>query len=78
MGYRSSTLYSLAYVAQMLGADEDLLHEFSIGMFVEDGCFGVYTEYPATERSEAITVFNDQCIENLQDQLDDHRANRAK
>jgi len=31
-----------SYVAEMLGEDEDWLHELSIDMFPEDGCLRVY------------------------------------
>jgi hypothetical protein len=31
----------LTYVAELLGEDEDWLHELSIDMFPEDGCLDV-------------------------------------
>ena len=65
MGYRNSTLYTLKYVADMLGEDEDFLHECSIEMFPEDGCLSAYDNYPASELTEHIVLFTEAGIENL-------------
>ena len=35
-------VFTITYVAEMLGEDEDWLHELSIDMFPEDGCLRVY------------------------------------
>ena len=59
MGYRNSTLYTLKYVADMLGEDEDFLHECSIEMFPEDGCLSAYDSYPASELTEHIVLFTE-------------------
>lgn len=37
-----SAVFTLPYVAQLLGEDEDWLHELSIAMFPEDGALAVY------------------------------------
>ena len=37
-----SAVFTIGYVANMLGEDEDWLHELSIDMFPEDGCLWVY------------------------------------
>ena len=37
-----SAVFAINYVAEMLGEDEDWLHELSIDMFPEDGCLRVY------------------------------------
>jgi hypothetical protein len=36
-----ASIFTITYVAEMLGEDEDWLHELSIGMFPEDGCLRV-------------------------------------
>ena len=36
-------VFTIGYVAELLGADEEWLHELSIDMFPEDGCLHVYT-----------------------------------
>jgi hypothetical protein len=36
-----SHVFTITYVAEMLGEDEDWLHELSIDMFPEDGCLHV-------------------------------------
>ena len=65
MGYRNSTLYTLKYVADMLGEDEDFLHECSIEMFSEDGRLSAYDTFPASELTEHIVLFTESGIENL-------------
>ena len=65
MGYRNSTLYTLKYVADMLGEDEDFLHECSIEMFPEDGCLSAYETFPASELTEHIVLFTEDGIDNL-------------
>ena len=37
-----AAVFTIGYVANMLGEDEDWLHELSIDMFPEDGCLRVY------------------------------------
>ena len=65
MGYRNSTLYTLKYVADMLGEDEDFLHECSIEMFSEDGCLSAYDTFPASVLTEHIVLFTEDGIDNL-------------
>jgi len=65
MGYRNSTLYTLKYVADMIGEDEDFLHECSIEMFPEDGCLSAYNNFPASELTEHIVLFTEGGIDNL-------------
>jgi hypothetical protein len=52
-----SRVFTINRVAEMLGEDEDWLHELSIDMFPEDGCL---TIYGAGE--ETITAFTDYGI----------------
>jgi hypothetical protein len=51
-------VFTIGYVAEMLGENEERLHELSIDMFPEDGCLHVYTS-----KDEAITAFTDEGIE---------------
>jgi hypothetical protein len=37
-----TAVFTINYVAEMLGEDEDWLYELSIDMFAEDGCLRVY------------------------------------
>ena len=37
-----SAVFTITYVAEMLGVDEEWLHQLSIDMFPEDGCLPVY------------------------------------
>jgi hypothetical protein len=37
-----SSVFTIARVAEMLGEDEDLLHEVSLGMEPEDGVLWIY------------------------------------
>ena len=37
-----ASVFTIGHVAQMLGEDEDWLHDLSIDMFPEDGCLHVY------------------------------------
>jgi hypothetical protein len=37
-----TAVFTITYVAEMLGEDEDWLWELSIDMFPEDGCLRVY------------------------------------
>ena len=74
MGYRNSALYTLKYVAEMLGEDEEFLRDCSIEMFSEDGCLSAYDDYPASELSETIVVFTEDGIDNLRQIVDERKA----
>src|SRR5207237_10304592 len=37
-----AAVFTIGYVANMLGEDDHWLHEFTIDMFAEDGCLHVY------------------------------------
>jgi hypothetical protein len=56
-------------VANMLGEDEDWLHELSIDMFPEDGCLHVYGL-----GEDGVTAFTDYGIECLRQIIADQRA----
>jgi hypothetical protein len=64
-----SYVFTITYVAELLGEDEDWLHELSIGMFPEDGCLRVYSG-----KDDAITAFTEDGIENLKQIIADMRA----
>jgi hypothetical protein len=53
-------VFTIAYVAEMLGEDEAWLHELSIDIFPEDGCLHVYNG-----KDDAVTAFTDYGIECL-------------
>lgn len=65
-----SAVFTIAHVAEMLGEDEDWLHELSINMFAEDGCclrvYGV--------GDDSVTAFTDYGIECLKQIIADERA----
>ena len=64
-----SHVFTITYVAQMLGEDEDWLHELSIEMFPEHGRL-----YVECGKDDAITAFTEDGIENLKQIIADIRA----
>jgi hypothetical protein len=64
-----SSVFTITYVADMLGEDEDWLHELSIDMFPEDGCLYVYRG-----KEDTVTAFTEDGIENLKQLIADMRA----
>jgi hypothetical protein len=62
-------VFTITYVAEMLGEDEEWLHELSIDMFAEDGCLYVYHS-----KDDAVTAFTDYGIECLKQIIADMRA----
>ena len=62
-------ILTLARVAELLGEDEDLLHEISIGMEPEDGVIGVHGV--GDEYTPAFTRYG---IENLRYLIELHKA----
>jgi len=68
-----SAVFTITYVAEILGEDEDWLHELSIDMFSEDGCLRVYGV-----GEDGVTAFTDDGIECLKQIIADERtAGRA-
>ena len=64
-----SHVFTITYVAEMLGEDEDWLHELSIDMFQEDGRL-----YVERGKDDAVTAFTEDGIENLKQIIADMRA----
>jgi hypothetical protein len=64
-----SFVFTITYVAELLGEDEEWLHELSIDMFPEDGRLYVYRG-----KDDAITAFTEDGIENLKQIIADMRA----
>ena len=64
-----AAVFTIGYVADMLGEDEDWLHELSIDMFPEDGCLRVYGV-----GEHGVTAFTQHGIECLQQIIADERA----
>lgn len=62
-------VYTIAHVAEMLGEDEDWLHDLTIDMDFEDGRLTVYGL-----GEEGTTALTDFGIENLQQAIADLRA----
>jgi len=67
-----AAVFTIGYVANMLGEDEDWLHELSIDMFPEDGCLRVYGV-----GEDGVTAFTRDGIECLQQIIADERAARS-
>jgi len=61
-----AAVFTISYVANMLGEDDDWLYELSIDMFPEDGCL------PST--ASARTAFTQDGIDNLRQIIADNRA----
>jgi hypothetical protein len=64
-----SHVFTITYVAEMLGEDEDRLLELSIDMFPEDGCLHVYRG-----KDDAVTAFTNDGIECLKQIIADVRS----
>jgi hypothetical protein len=64
-----AAVFTIGYVANLLGQDEDWLHELSISMFPEDGCLHVYGV-----GDDGVTAFTEYGIECLQQIIADQRA----
>jgi hypothetical protein len=64
-----AAVFTICYVANMLGEDEDWLHELSISMFPEDGCLHVHGV-----GDDGVTAFTEYGIECLQQIIADERA----
>ena len=59
-------IYTIARVAEMLGEDENWLHEISIAMEPEDGVIAVYGT-----ADQYTVAFTDLGIENLQHEIEE-------
>jgi len=70
-------VFTIARVAEMLGEDEEWLHELSMGLDPEDGCLWVYD---IKEREvQAFTEYGIECLkEIIADQRADGRAPKPK
>ena len=64
-----TAVFTITYVAEMLGEDEDWLWELSIDMFPEDGCLRVYGV-----GEDGVTAFSGYGIECLKQIIADQRA----
>ena len=64
-----TAVFTITYVAEMLGEDEDWLWELSIDMFPEDGCLRVYGV-----GEDGVTAFTGCGIECLKQIIADQRA----
>jgi hypothetical protein len=62
-------VFTVGYVAQTLGEDEDWLRELSISVFAEDGCLHVYGI--GENRMTAFTRFGIECLQQI---IADERA----
>ena len=66
-------VFTIGYVTNLLGEDQDWLHELSIDMFPEDGRLWVYGV-----GEDSVTAFTEDGIENLRQIIIDERtAGRA-
>jgi hypothetical protein len=64
-----AAVFTIGYVANLLGEDEDWLHDLSIDMFPEDGCLHVYGV-----GEDGMTAFTEYGIECLRQIIADERA----
>ena len=64
-----SAVFTIGYVANLLGEGEDWLHDLSINMFPEDGCLWVYGV-----GEDGVPAFTRDGIENLRQIIADERA----
>jgi hypothetical protein len=64
-----SHVFTISYVAEKLGEDEEWLHELQIDMFPEDGCLHVYGI-----GEDGVPAFTEYGIECLKQIIADERA----
>ena len=64
-----AAVFTIGYAANMLGEDEDWLHDLSIDMFPEDGCLWVYGV-----GEDGVTAFTKDGIECLRQIIADEKA----
>ena len=64
-----SAVFTISYVANLLGEDEDWLFELSIGMEPEDGSLWVYGV-----GEDGVPAFTRDGIDNLRQLIADERA----
>jgi hypothetical protein len=71
-----AAVFTIGYVANMLGEDEDWLYELSIDMFPEDGCLRVYGvgERVYGVGEDGVIAFTEYGIECLRQIIADERA----
>jgi hypothetical protein len=62
-------VFTIGYVANLLGEDEDRLHDLSIDMFPEDGCLWVYGL-----GEDGVPAFTQDASTNLRQIIADQRA----
>lgn len=62
-------VFTISYVAELLGEDEDWIDELSIDMFPEHGCLSIYDG-----KDDAVTAFTDEGIENLKQTIANMRS----
>ena len=66
-----AAVFTIGHLANLLGEDEDWLHDLSIDMFPEDGCLWVYGV-----GEDGVPAFTQDGIENLRQIIADERAAR--
>jgi hypothetical protein len=66
-----SAVFTIGYVANLLGEDEDWLFDLSTDMFSEDGCLCVYGV-----GEDGVPAFTQDGVENLRQVIADARAER--
>jgi hypothetical protein len=64
-----STVFTIGYVANLLGENENWLHDLSVDMFPEDSCFWVYGVGEV-----GVPAFTRGGIENLRQIIADERT----
>ncbi len=67
-----TAVFTITYVAKILGEDENWLHDLSINMFPEDGCLHVYGV-----GEDGVTAFTEYGIECLKQIIADEKAARS-
>ena len=68
-----ASVFTIGYVANLLGEDEDWLYDLSTDMFPEDGCLWVYGE-----GEDGAPAFTKDGIENLRQIIADQTRCRLR
>jgi hypothetical protein len=64
-----SAVFTIGYVANLLGEEEDWLFDLSINMFPEDGCLWIHGV-----GEDGVPAFTQDGLENLRQIIADQRA----
>ena len=69
----TSHVFTIGHVAEMLGVDEDMLHDIAIDMFPEDGCLWIIGI-----GEDGVVAFTEAGIDNLRESIASRESMKKK